>query len=160
MKGTVTLGDKYAGSLEQTGSRIFWATTTLCHFITIGADTSNTFVEAQAPKAPLYVSIDKQFHQWYQQKYPNKPPIPKDFVLPVQGVLQGHPESARLWAKIMDKIIKELNLQPCIHEPYLYYTKDYNPCLLQQEEEIRKIKTTHQQRLSLKSLKHKTTPLK
>jgi dUTP pyrophosphatase len=126
MKGTVTLGDTYAGSLEQTGSRIFWATTALYNFITIGADASNAFAEAPAPKAPLYVSIDTQFHQWYQQKYPDKPPIPTDFVLPVQGALQGHPESARLWAKLIDKIIKELNLKPCTHEPCLYYTKDYN----------------------------------
>jgi hypothetical protein len=27
-------------------------------FITIGADASNKFAEAPAPKAPLYVSID------------------------------------------------------------------------------------------------------
>ena len=96
MKGTVTLGDTYAGSLEQTGSRIFWSATALYNFVTIGADASNAFAEASAPKAPLFVSIDRQFHEWYKEKYPNKPPIPHHFVLPVQGALQGHPESARL----------------------------------------------------------------
>lgn len=126
MKGTVTLGDTYAGSLEQTGSRIFWSATALYNFITIGADASNAFAEAPAPKAPLYVKIDKPYHEWYRQKYPNKPPLPPNFVLPVQGALQGHPESARLWAKLIDGIIRELNLQPCTHEPCLYYTNNYD----------------------------------
>ena len=126
MKGTVTLGDTYAGSLEQTGSRIFWASTALYNFVTIGADASNAFAEAPAPKAPLYVTIDKPFHDWYNHKYPNKPPIPKDFVLPVHGALQGHPESARLWAKLIDKIIQNLNLKPCTHEPCLYYSNNFD----------------------------------
>ena len=126
MKGTVTLGDTYAGSLEQTGSRIFWSATALYNFITIGADASNAFAEAPAPVAPLYVSTDAQFHEWYKHKYPDRPDIPEDFVLPVQGALQGHPESARLWAKLIDRIIRELNLKPCTHEPCLYHTSNYD----------------------------------
>jgi deoxyuridine 5'-triphosphate nucleotidohydrolase len=126
MKGTVTLGDTYAHALEQTGSRIFWSLSALYNFITIGADASNAFAEAPAPKAPLFVSIDQPYHEWYREKYPDRPPLPKDYVLPVQGALQGHPESARLWAKLIDRVIRELNLQPCTHEPCLYFTKDYN----------------------------------
>jgi deoxyuridine 5'-triphosphate nucleotidohydrolase len=126
MKGTVTLGDTYAHALEQTGSRIFWSVTALYNFITIGADASNAFAEAPAPKAPLFVSVDQPYREWYSTKYPDRPPLPDDFVLPVQGALQGHPESARLWAKLIDKIIRELNLKPCTHEPCLYYTNNYN----------------------------------
>ena len=33
---------------------------------------------------------------------------------------------AQLWAKLIDKIICDLQLEPCSHEPYLYYTKNYN----------------------------------
>ena len=124
-KGSVTLGDTYAGSLEQTGSRIFWATTALFNYITIGADASNAFAEAPAPKAPLFVTIDRPYLDWYANKYPDKPPIPKGYVLPVHGALQGHPESARLWALLIDKVIRDLNLKPCTHEPCLYYTNDY-----------------------------------
>ena len=29
MKGSVTLGETYAGSLDQTGARIFWAATAI-----------------------------------------------------------------------------------------------------------------------------------
>jgi deoxyuridine 5'-triphosphate nucleotidohydrolase len=125
-KGTVTLGDTYAGSLEQNGSRIFWAATALNNYITIGADASNAFAEAPAPKAPLFVTIDQQYREWYQTKFPDKPEIPKDYVLRVFGALQGHPESARLWAILIDKIIRNLQLKPCTHEPCLYFSNNYN----------------------------------
>ena len=125
MRGSVTLAETYAGSLEQSASRIFWAASAINNFITIGADASNAFAEAPAPKAPLYVTIDTPYREWYQQTYPNEPPLPNDYVLPVNGALQGHPESARLWSKLIDKIIKELGLQPCTHEPCLYYTHNY-----------------------------------
>jgi hypothetical protein len=126
MKGTVTLGETYAGSLEQTGARIFWAASAINNFITIGADASNAFAEAPPPKEPLFVTIDQQYRDWYQERNPDAPPIPKGYVLPVQGALQGHPESPRLWAQLIDKIILQLNLRPCTHEPCLYYTNDYN----------------------------------
>jgi hypothetical protein len=126
MKGSITLGDTYAASLEQTGSRIFWAATALNNYVTIGADASNAFAEAPAPKAPLYIRIDQQYKEWYKTKYPNKPDILDWQVLQVKGALQGHPESARLWAILIDKIIRDLNLVSCTHEPCLYYSRNYN----------------------------------
>ena len=124
-KGSVTLGDTYAGSLEQTGSRIFWAATAINNFVTIGADVSNAFAEAPAPKAPLFVTIDQPYKDWYKARYPDKPPL-KGNVLPVHGALQGHPESARLWAILINNIIKTLDLQPCSHEPCLYFSDNFN----------------------------------
>ena len=126
LQGSVTLGPTYASALDQTGSRIFWAATAINNYITIGADASNAFAEAPAPVAPLYVTIDQPYREWYQHKYPDKPPLPSDYVLPVKGALQGHPESARLWALLIDKVIKQLNLKACTHEPCLYYTNNYN----------------------------------
>ncbi len=122
--GTVTLGETYAASLDQSGSRIFWAVAALKNMIVIGADASNAFAEAPAPKAPLFVTIDKPFREWWISKGRN--PIPEGYVLRVKGALQGHPESPRLWAILIDRIIRKLNLLPCHHEPCLYYTKDYN----------------------------------
>jgi len=46
-------------------------------------------------------------------------------VMRVKKALQGHPESPRLWAKLIDEIIRNLNLKPCTHEPNLYYTNNY-----------------------------------
>ena len=124
MHGTVTLGETYAASLDQTGSRIFWAVTALTNMIVIGADVSNAFADAPPPIAPLYVTIDKPFREWWASK--GRPKIPDDYVMRVQGALQGHPESPRLWSILIDKIIQNLNLKPCHHEPCLYYTSDYN----------------------------------
>jgi hypothetical protein len=121
--GTVTLGETYAASLDQTAARIFWAAAALKNMVVIGADASNAFAEAPPPVAPLYVTIDKLFREWWTKK--GRPPIPKDYVLRVKGALQGHPESPRLWAILIDKIICRLNLQPCHHEPCLYYTTNY-----------------------------------
>ena len=125
-KGSVTLAETFAKSLDHTSSSIFWAATALNNYITIGADASNAFAEAPPPKAPLYIRIDRQYRNWYKKKYPDKPDIPHGYVLPVKGAMQGHPESPRLWAKLIDRIIQELNLTPCTHEPCLYYTKNYN----------------------------------
>jgi hypothetical protein len=50
----------------------------------------------------------------------------KRFCITSSGCITGPPKSARLWAKLIDKIICKLNLQPCTHEPCLYFTKNYN----------------------------------
>lgn len=118
-KGSVTLGATYAASLEQTGARIFWAAAALSNFRVYGADVSNAFAEAPPPKAPLFVTIDTQYHEWNAAK--GRPPIPKDHVLPVQGALQGHPESPRLWAILInDLLVNKLKFKPTTHEPCLY----------------------------------------
>ena len=81
--------ETYASSLEQTGSRIFWATSAIANHIVIGADASNAFAEAPPPKAPLYVYLDKQFREWWQHK--NYPPLhPTHNVMRVKKALQGH----------------------------------------------------------------------
>ena len=113
MRGTVTLAETYAASLEQTGSRIFWALTALYNFVCLGADAANAFAEAPAPVAPLYVRIDEPFRNWYHSRFPNKPPISPGSVMRVLKALQGHPESPRLWATLIDAIIQKLDLIPC-----------------------------------------------
>ena len=62
MKGTVTLGETYTASLDQTVARIFWAMAAYNNNIVIGADASNAFAEAPTPTAPLNMSLDTQFH--------------------------------------------------------------------------------------------------
>ena len=118
-KGSVTLGQTYAAALEQSGNRIFWAAAAAKNMVVYGADASNAFAEAPPPKAPLYVRIDTPFREWWKSK--GRPDLPKDYVLPVQKALQGHPESARLWADLIHGILKEkLNLKECKHEQCLY----------------------------------------
>ena len=125
MRGTVTLAETYAASLDQTASRLFWAASAINNFITIGADAANAFAEAPPPVAPLYVYVDAQYREWHKARNPDAPPIPQSHVMRAKRALQGHPESPRLWAQLIDKIIRKLNLKPCTHEPNLYYTSNY-----------------------------------
>ena len=118
-KGTVVFGYTFAKMLDHVGSRIFWGTVASKNLIVRGADASNAFAEANAPEIPLYVRIDAQYKEWYKHRY-NKE-IPSDYVLPVNKALQGHPESSRLWAQHMDRILKDkFYLKPTTHEGCLY----------------------------------------
>ena len=89
MQGTVTIGETYAASLDHTTARIFWALTASSNHVTIGADASNAFTEAPAPKAPLYMSLDTQFHSWWKSK--GRPPIPSGYGVRIFKAIQGHP---------------------------------------------------------------------
>ena len=117
MQGTVTLGDTYAASLDQTASKIYWAMSTEKGHIVVGADASNAFAEAPAPKAPLYMRLDHQFHEWWRSL--GRDPIPHGYGVKVLKAIQGHPESPRLWAILINKIITDLGFHPCKHEPCL-----------------------------------------
>lgn len=75
IQGTVTPGETYAASLNQTAYKIFWARSAEIGHIVIGADASNAFAEAPAPLAPLYMKLDHQFHSWW--KSIGRPPIPQ-----------------------------------------------------------------------------------
>ena len=53
--GTVTLAEKYASVLDQTGAKMFWARVAINNYVVLGADASNAFAEATPPKDPLFV---------------------------------------------------------------------------------------------------------
>lgn len=57
-----------------------------------------------------------------------QPELSKNAVLPVGKALQGHPESARLWADLIKSIlVNNIGLKPTMQEPCLYYMQE--PCL-------------------------------
>ena len=58
MKGTVTLREINAASLDQTCDKICWTINAAKSNIVIGADASNAFAEAPSPTAPLYMKLD------------------------------------------------------------------------------------------------------
>ena len=91
-KNTVIFGYTYAKSIDHVGSRVFWAAVASKNFIVRGADASNAFAEANAPKIPLYVRVNDQYREWWTEKL-KRPPIPTGYVLPVHKALQGHPEA-------------------------------------------------------------------
>jgi hypothetical protein len=119
-KGSVTLGHIYANALDAASERLFWAIVTNEGMTAIGFDVSNAFSEAPPPKAPLYLYIDEAYREWWMECLGN-PPIPKECnVVQVCYAMQGHPESARLWEKHINRILREYGMQPTKHEPCLY----------------------------------------
>ena len=137
MKGSVSLSHTYAAALEQPGARTFWALTALHNYNVYGADATNAFAEAPPPSTPLYVTIDRQYRDWWE-KVKGRPPIPKGYVLPVQHALQGHPESPRLLAKMIDDIMKSIGFTSTTHEPCLYsgYVNDTKVFFLRQVDDF------------------------
>jgi hypothetical protein len=64
--------------------------------------------------------IDDAYRDWWEHHL-GKPPItPHHTVVRVQNAIQGHPESSRLWEKLIDHILTKIGFQPTTHEPCLY----------------------------------------
>eukprot|EP00804_Cyclotella_cryptica_P010142 CCRYP_018497-RA/>CCRYP_018497-RA protein AED:0.41 eAED:0.40 QI:0/0/0/1/0/0/5/0/765 len=112
------LDHTFANSIDQTGSRIFYAIAAAENLLVFGADVSNAFGEAPPPKQGFYIRPDKAFHDWYLARHGKV--IPDGWVIPVLAAMQGHPESPRLWEKHCDRILKAIGFMPTVHEPYLY----------------------------------------
>jgi len=72
-----TFGHTYANSLDAPSERLFWALVAKLGLIAVGADVSNAFAEAKAPHAPVYMFIDDNFCDWWENHL-HHPPIPKD----------------------------------------------------------------------------------
>ncbi len=84
-----------------------------------GADVSNAFAKAPAPKQRFFIYPDQAFKDWWVNKK-GKPPMANGHVIPVLGTMQGHPESPCLWEKHIDRILWDIGLTPTIHEPCIY----------------------------------------
>jgi hypothetical protein len=113
------LAETYANCVDQTSSRLFYAISAAENMLIFGADVSNAFAEAPPPKQGFFVCPDKAFHEWWVQ-HKGRSPIPDGHVIPILSAMQGHPESPRLWEKHADSILRELGLEPTVHEPCLY----------------------------------------
>ena len=62
-RNTVIFGYTYAKSLDHVGSRIFWSLAAANNLIVLGADASNAFAEADAPKHPLFVQVNQPYRE-------------------------------------------------------------------------------------------------
>lgn len=110
-QGTIMLGHTYANSLDAISERLFWAIVAQRAIVAqkrlraYGADCSNAFAEAPPPKFPLYMLIVKAFRDWWENHL-KELPIPEIYnVIQVHHAIQGHPESHRLWEKLIDSIL-------------------------------------------------------
>jgi hypothetical protein len=113
------LDETYANCVDQTSSRLFYGIAAAENMLIYGADVSNAFAEAPPPKQGFYIYPDRAFKEWWVN-HKKQPPLEDGMVIPILSAMQGHPESPRLWEKHADAILRELGLQPTVHEPCLY----------------------------------------
>ena len=65
------------------------------------------------------MSLQKKYTEWYKDKHNIE--ISKQLVLPVHYTLQGHPESGKMWMKMINQIIiDELGFQTTKHDRCIY----------------------------------------
>jgi hypothetical protein len=110
------LGPTYAGCIDHTTSRMFYALAAAEGMQIFGADVTNAFGDAPPPAQGMHILPDKAFNEWWTS-CKGRDQIPAGYVVPVLAAMQGHPEAPKLWAKHADKIIKKMELQPVTHEP-------------------------------------------
>merc|ERR1712086_175891 len=113
------LDHTYAGCIDHTSSRLFYAQSAVEIMLVYGADVTNAFGDALPPKQGLQIMPDKAFRDWWTIHI-GRPPLPAGYVIPVLAAMQGHPEAPRIWTRYADKIIRKLGLLPTVHEPCLY----------------------------------------
>ena len=119
--GSITLAHTYAACLEQPGARLFYGTAALKNLEIYGCDCSNAFAEAPAPKAPLFLRIDQQYREWWEEHKGNSPLPSKSLYVKVNHAIQGHPESPRLWQEFINNIlIRKMKFKATTHEPCIY----------------------------------------
>ena len=112
-------GPTYAGYIDHTTSRMFYALSTAEGMQISGANVTNTFGDTPPPAQGMHILPDKAFHEWWVE-YKCRDPIPAGYVMPVLAAMQGHPQAPKLWAKHAYKIIRKMKLLPITHEACLY----------------------------------------
>ncbi len=90
------LAETYANCVNQTSACLFYAIAAAKNLHIYGADVSNAFAKAPSPKYGFFIWPDCTFNKWWVN-HKNVPPIPKGHMVPILSVMQGHPESPRLW---------------------------------------------------------------
>ena len=83
-----------------------------------GSDVTDAYAHSPAPN-DTYLAVDDAYADWY---YKNKGEhISKWMVLPVHHALQGHPESGKMWMKMIDNIlINQLRFRTTTHDRCIY----------------------------------------
>ena len=87
-----------------------------------GGDAKNVSAHSPAPSVLTFVTIDKQYADWYKFKFGRRIDLAR--VLPVMRARQGHPESGKLWEKHINNILfsKERNFKTTTHNQTIYKT--------------------------------------
>ena len=83
-----------------------------------GGNATDAYAHSPAPN-DNYLAVDDAYADWYYKKKGEH--ISKRMVLPVRHALQGHPESGKMWMKMIDNIlINQLGFRTTTHDCGIY----------------------------------------
>ena len=85
-------------------------------------DAKDAFAHSPSPEVPTFMIISNQYYAWYLHCFGKK--LDKSRVLPVLWVLQGHPESGKLWERHINNILMSSTLyfKHTTHDCTIYQT--------------------------------------
>jgi hypothetical protein len=108
----------YTACISQVGTKIFIAICALMNFIIYDLDAVNAFGQAGSLYQMVYIEADRQYREWYKLRHGED--IPEGYVIPVNGSLQGHPDSGKVWQMKVNSILDSYGFTTTTHEPCLY----------------------------------------
>ena len=110
------LGFDYKLSINMLTKQLFISLSAQKCLCMYGGDARDAYAHAPAPGMMTHLTIDDAYFKWYKEKTGKI--LNRRFVLPILHSLQGHPESGKIWTKLIDQIfIKDLS--------FATTTKDY-----------------------------------
>ena len=85
-----------------------------------GGDAKDAFAHSPAPEVLTFMMIDNQYFEWYVYEFRRK--LDQSRVLPVLQAFQGHPESGKLWERLIKNIllVSTLNFKHTTHDCTIY----------------------------------------
>jgi len=108
----------YTACVSQVGMKIFISIAALRNYVILDLDAVNAFGQAGSLYDIIYLEIDQQYRDWYKSRKGKD--IPVGWVLPVNGSLQGHPDSGEVWQTKANEVLASYKFQTTTHEPCLY----------------------------------------
>ena len=83
-----------------------------------GGDATDAYAHSPAPN-DTYLALNDAYSEWYKDTKGIE--ISKRKVMPVYHALQGHPESGKMWMKLIDNIIiNQLGFHTTTHNRCIY----------------------------------------
>ena len=87
-----------------------------------GGDARDAYAHAPAPETMTHLTIDDAYFEWYKEK--TEKALNRQYVLPILHLLQGHPESGKMWMELIDRIlVKELRFKTTTKDRCIYIKK-------------------------------------
>jgi len=114
------IASTYSSCVEQPAQQLFFALAARENYRVHGGDTQDAYADSPPPETPTFVSIDNTYADWYEHCFKKK--LDRSLVLPVLHVLQGHPESGKLWEKHITAILRlpKFGFKSTTHDKSIY----------------------------------------